>query len=85
MELFCKTERFKEMNVGFALDEGLANPTEAVSVYYGERSSHCELFHSNIRRCHYSLLCLSGIHVTCTGNPGHGSRFIENTAVEKVV
>ena len=26
-----------------------------------------------------------GLEVTCTGNPGHGSRFIEDTAVEKVV
>ena len=45
MALFCKSERFKQMNVGFALDEGLANPTEAVSVYYGERSAHCEYGH----------------------------------------
>jgi aminoacylase len=65
MALFIKTERFKRMNVAFALDEGLANPTEAMSVYYGERSAHW-------------------IEVTCLGNPGHGSRFIENTAVEKV-
>lgn len=27
----------------------------------------------------------SGFTITCPGNPGHGSRFIENTAVEKVV
>ena len=32
----------------------------------------------------YIVLCI-GIEVTCLGNPGHGSRFIENTAVEKVV
>ena len=31
------------------------------------------------------FLLLSGIEVTCTGNSGHSSRFIENTAVEKVV
>ena len=42
MALFIKTERFKRMNVAFALDEGLANPTEAMSVYYGERSAHCK-------------------------------------------
>ena len=42
MALFIKTERFKKMNVAFALDEGLANPTEAMSVYYGERSAHCK-------------------------------------------
>ena len=42
MQMFCKTERLKKLNVGFSLDEGLANPTDAVSVYYGERSPHCE-------------------------------------------
>jgi hypothetical protein len=26
-----------------------------------------------------------GFKVTCTGNPGHGSRFIKATAVEKLV
>ena len=42
MALFIKTERFKQMNVGFALDEGLANPTDAMTVFYGERSPHCK-------------------------------------------
>ena len=31
------------------------------------------------------VVVVSGMQITCTGNPGHGSRFIENTAVEKVV
>lgn len=39
MILFLKTEQFKRMNVGFALDEGLANPTDSYTVYYGERSA----------------------------------------------
>lgn len=26
-----------------------------------------------------------GLKVTCTGSPGHGSKFIENTAAEKLV
>ena len=42
MKVFCELERFEKMNVGFTLDEGLANPTEAVSVYYGERSPQCK-------------------------------------------
>ncbi|CAL4066509.1 unnamed protein product, partial [Meganyctiphanes norvegica] len=33
-----KTKCFKEMNVGFALDEGYANPTEKFSVFYSQRS-----------------------------------------------
>jgi len=27
-----------QLNVGFALDEGLANPTDAFTVFYGERA-----------------------------------------------
>ena len=42
MAAFVKTERFQKMNVGFALDEGLANPTDAMTVFYGERSPYCE-------------------------------------------
>lgn len=39
------SEKFKKMNIGFGLDEGLANPTEAFSLYYGERFFyHCLCF-----------------------------------------
>lgn len=65
MNLFVKHTEFEKLNVGFALDEGLANPTDAFTAFYGERSPwHCV--------------------VSCRGNPGHGSRFIENTAAEKI-
>ena len=30
-------------------------------------------------------MLLSGVKVTCKGPPGHGSRFIEGTAAEKMV
>jgi aminoacylase len=39
MENLVKTSFFKSLNIGFALDEGLANPTEEFMVYYGERSN----------------------------------------------
>jgi aminoacylase len=39
MEKFVKTEAFAALNVGFALDEGLANPGEECMTYYGERSA----------------------------------------------
>ncbi|ELT90864.1 hypothetical protein CAPTEDRAFT_184037 [Capitella teleta] len=38
MEKFILHAAFKKLNVGFALDEGLANPTENFTVFYGERS-----------------------------------------------
>lgn len=65
MKVFVKTEQFVQLNIGFALDEGLANPSNAFTVFYGER-------------------CAWRIMVRCHGNPGHGSRFIENTAAEKL-
>jgi len=34
----------------------------------------------NIERCVYE-----GLEVTFSGNPGHGSAFIENNAAEKMV
>ncbi|GAB1600777.1 aminoacylase-1-like [Argonauta hians] len=64
MKLFLKREEFKQLNVGFVLDEGLANPTEHFTVFNGERS------------CWWAK-------IKCPGNPGHGSRFIENNAAEK--
>ena len=36
MELLVKTDFFKNLNVGFALDEGLANPGEEYMLYYSE-------------------------------------------------
>lgn len=38
MEKFVLTEDFKKLNVGFALDEGMANPTEEFIIFNGERS-----------------------------------------------
>ncbi len=63
---FIKTKEFADLNVGVCLDEGLANPTEEFSLFYGERVQWW-------------------ITVKFTGNTGHGSRFIENTAAEKLV
>ena len=38
MGQFVKTDAFKSLNVGFALDEGMASATEEFLVYYGERT-----------------------------------------------
>ena len=90
MGAFVQSDVFKKLNVGFCLDEGLANPTDAFSVFYGERSAWCKLgyllsMYSTI--CHFAHcdIVLIGFTITCPGNPGHGSRFIKNTAAEKVV
>ncbi|XP_062325436.1 aminoacylase-1A-like [Osmerus eperlanus] len=65
METFVNHPEFKKLNIGFALDEGLANPGDTFTVFYGERNPWW-------------------ITVHCPGSPGHGSRFVENTAAEKL-
>ncbi len=45
MMKFVQREEFKELNVGFCLDEGLANPTDAFTVFYAERSPWCTCIH----------------------------------------
>lgn len=65
MEKFVKMNEFKALNIGFALDEGMASPNEDFIVFNGERS-------------------IWQTHVHCTGQPGHGSLLIPNTAGEKI-
>lgn len=66
MASFVEHPEFAKMNIGFALDEGIASEDDNYLVFYGERNTW-------------------GVKVTCSGNPGHGSKFIENTAAEKFV
>nr|KAF6473081.1 aminoacylase 1 [Rousettus aegyptiacus] len=41
MKLFVRRPEFQALRAGFALDEGLANPTDAFTVFYSERSIWC--------------------------------------------
>ena len=103
MKLLIESDTFKDLNVGFAFDEGslreiqlcsnyivtqyfagLANPTEKFTVYYNERCVWCKPITLLIVGVVYLLHPL-GLKVKSTGNPGHGSRFIEDTAAEKLV
>ncbi|CAJ0584244.1 unnamed protein product, partial [Mesorhabditis spiculigera] len=38
MRVFTESQDFKDLNIGWVLDEGLASPTETFQVYYGERN-----------------------------------------------
>lgn len=38
MKDFVHTQEFKNLNVGLAIDEGMASPSEDFLLYYGERS-----------------------------------------------
>eukprot|EP00929_Paragymnodinium_shiwhaense_P020470 TRINITY_DN13640_c0_g1_i1.p1 TRINITY_DN13640_c0_g1~~TRINITY_DN13640_c0_g1_i1.p1 ORF type:complete len:471 (+),score=131.86 TRINITY_DN13640_c0_g1_i1:81-1493(+) len=61
------TEEFQAMQpIAIALDEGLANPADAFTVFYGERTPWWIL-------------------VRATGQTGHGSRFIADTAASKLM
>ena len=41
MEVFLKSRDWQRLNTGFVLDEGLANPSEVFTVFYGERVGCC--------------------------------------------
>jgi aminoacylase len=67
MALFLQSQQWTAMQpVGIALDEGLANPKNSYTVFYGERTP-------------WWLL------VKAQGPTGHGSRFIEGTAMSKLI
>ena len=42
MENFIKTDHYKELNIGFALDEGIASPTDVCQMFYAERQIWCK-------------------------------------------
>lgn len=63
---FIKSQHFKRLNVGVVLDEGLANPNDGFTVFYGERA-------------------VWWLSIFAEGNTGHGSRFIHDTAIEKLI
>nr|CAD2164329.1 unnamed protein product [Meloidogyne enterolobii] len=65
MEKFVETDCFKQLNVGFVLDEGLASENDVYRLFYAER-------------------CVWWFKIICPGSPGHGSRFIENSAGPKL-
>ncbi|OMJ28908.1 Aminoacylase-1 [Smittium culicis] len=44
MQKFLLTPEFKEMNAGFALDEGIANPGPELYAFYGERNKNQVVF-----------------------------------------
>lgn len=43
MRAYSKTEDFKQLNVGFVLDEGVASADDVYNVYYAERCPWCRL------------------------------------------
>lgn len=64
---FLESEEWTAIQpVGLALDEGLANPNDKFTVFYGERTPWW-------------------LMVRAEGATGHGSRFIKDTAIQKLM
>jgi aminoacylase len=66
MNTMLTSSWYNSINIGLALDEGLASEDNEYCAFYGERLPWW-------------------VKVTAEGNTGHGSRFIEGTAVEQVM
>jgi len=62
---FVESPLWKQLNVGLVLDEGLANPQDKYTIFYGERAPWW-------------------VKIVAEGPVGHGSRFVERTAIEKL-
>ncbi|CAA7401579.1 unnamed protein product [Spirodela intermedia] len=64
--MFTASEVFRQLNVGFVLDEGQASPTGEFRVFYADRAP-------------WRLI------VKARGQPGHGARMYDNTAIENLM
>ncbi len=78
MGSFVEHPEFSKLNVGFALDEGIASENDNYLVFYGERN----IWDVKVT-CPGNLENIGSLEKP--GNPGHGSKFIENSAAEKFV
>ena len=54
MMKFVLSQEFKKLNIGLALDEGLASPDETIPVFYGERNVFWVKFHCTGEANHMS-------------------------------
>jgi aminoacylase len=63
---FVAQGHFDALNVGVALDEGLANPLDQFTVFFAERA-------------------VWWVEIRAKGPTGHGSRFVKNTAIERLL
>lgn len=82
MKKFVHTDEFRRLNIGFALDEGLASPNDEYALSNGERCiwREFEIFLYFL----FYLFVLLDLHIHVPGQPGHGSLLLDNTPGEKV-
>lgn len=90
MKLLLGNAFFKDVNPGVVIDEGLASTDSRYSVFYAEVSEALH-YPGRLSNSQSSLLPPSvqrkiwWILVRATGPAGHGSRFVQGTAVEKLM
>lgn len=84
MKKFVNTDEFQRLNIGFALDEGLASPNEEYALNYGERCIWRECLKQSFSPQFAFETGISDLHIHVTGQPGHGSLLLDNTPGEKV-
>lgn len=63
MRKFVPSKDFKKLNVGFALDEGMASPTEEFALFNGERCIWREFFSLFYIVCYEIILSRTTINI----------------------
>lgn len=55
MNEFVKLNKFKNLNVGFALDEGMASPNDEFALFYAERCIWSKYFILIVVNCNFIM------------------------------
>lgn len=86
MARFTRTKEFKDLNVGFTLDEGITSLDDTFTVFYGEKTSWSKYGKYDHKLANSKLyLYIEEVQFKIGGNAGHGSLILENTASEKLL
>lgn len=84
MKLFVKSDDFKALNIGFALDEGMASASDVFPVFYAERTSWSKVKLKSTSQ-DYIYVVIIEIQLISHGTAGHGSLLLKDTAIEKLL
>jgi aminoacylase len=81
MKKLITLEEFKELNVGFVLDEGKIEIKDSSQLFLFHLSGLAS--ETDVFQVYYGDRACIWLQFIVKGNTGHGSRLIENTAAEK--
>lgn len=85
MQTFVKSNFFRQMNVGFVLDEGDSpNEEKTFFVLYGERNGWGKNFQIYFPQKNNGSRILLELNLKIKGPTGHSAVMVENTAAEKL-